>query len=299
MRYPKISILVPIYNEEDILEKFLEHITEEMKYPNTEILLAIDGEDNSINIARKFAKEHKNIQIDYSKKRRGAFTAQNILLKKAKGDILVKFDPDSRFMEPEKALFNLKKHYDNSKIGAVIFNYHYSSQEEKSRSLTIRGEVFVMRLVSDYMQSIGTIKGEWNDFLVVTSLRNGIIDKIELDCPEDALFAYSALDKGYEIIFASDVKVYKIGNPPNPRSLFKQKKRNMNFWLGMKKKRNVRLYLFYLVILKYFLKNFYKYKIGDILAFIYWCFVFLFAVVSASFQRDSSGTDKWTKHKRV
>jgi hypothetical protein len=172
-------------------------------------------------------------------------------------------------------------------------------REEKSRSLTIRGEVFVMKLISDYMQSIGTIKEGWNDFLVVTSLRNGIIDKIDLDCPEDALFAYSALDKGYEIVFAPDVKVYKIGNPPNPKSLFRQKKRNLNNWMRLKKKRNINLYLFYLVVLKYFLKNFYKYKIEEILIFFYWCSVFSVVILNTFLQRNVKGTDKWIKHRRI
>jgi glycosyltransferase involved in cell wall biosynthesis len=299
MAYPKISLLMPVFNEEDIIENSLNHISNNLEYPNLEILLAIDGDDKSVEIARKFAKKDGRIKIDYSKERRGAFAAQNILLKKATGDIIVKFDTDSRFVEPKKAFFNLVKHYKNPKVGAILFDHGYANQEEGSRSLTAKGEVFVMRLVSDYMKSKGTVRGSSNNFLVVSSFRNGIINKIDPDCPEDAEFAYTALEKGYEIIFASDVKVYKIGNPANPKSLFRQKKRNTKFWFGMKKKRNIRLYPFYMVVMIYFLRNFYKYKISDIVAFFYWCIVFSTAVVSARFQRSDGKLDKWTKHKRV
>jgi len=305
MKYPKISLIVPVYNEQDIIEAVLKHMTQEIKYPDYEILLAIDGDDNSIKIARQYAKKFKNIKISYSKERRGIFAAENAAMELSKGSIIVKFDCDARFLEPDKALYNIAKHYNDPKIGALFFDCQYVPKEERKRSITVRGEVFVMKLVSNYMESVGTIKGKWNCFMVVNSVRNNILSKLEVDSiVDDIQFAYAALEKGYEIKFTPDVKYYKIGNPPNPKELFKQKRRNYNYWLRVKEKNeNMRMYLFFWVVFKYFLKNIYKYKITEILPFFYWCMIFSLAIINANLMKIFKGVPKqhieWYKIKRI
>jgi glycosyltransferase involved in cell wall biosynthesis len=308
MKWPKISLIVPVFNEEDILNSYLKHALEEIKYPNYEVLLGIDGEDNSINIARKWAKKYKNIYISYSKERRGIFAAENILLKKAKGKIIVKLDPDIRFIEPDKALFNIAGHYENPKIGALWFDSRYTVSKEKKRSLTVRGEIFIMKLVADYMESVDTVKGRWNCFLVVNSIRNNILNELELNSLiDDIQFAFATLDKHYEIKFVTDVKICKIGNPPNPKELFNQKKRNYKYWLRSKEKnKEIRIYLFYWIVFKYFLNNIRKYNVKEIISFFYWCTIFAFTIINTNISsmiknifKERSTHIEWQKIRRV
>ena len=305
MKHPKISLIVPVYNEKDILEKVLVHMTEEIKYPNFEILLGIDGDDGSVDIARRYARKYKNIKISYSKERRGIFAAENAVMKLSTGEIIVKFDGDARFAEPEKALYNIARHYQNPKVGALLFDCQDVPDKEKKRSITVRGEAFVMKLVSNYMESIGTITGKWNCFMIVTSVRKGILPQFKLDSIiDDVQLAYATLDKGYVIKFTPDVKYYKIGNPPNPRELFNQKKRNYKYWLRVKDyNKEIKMYVFYFSVFKYFLKNFYKYSITEILPFFYWCIVFVWAMVSTNISnmlaKKKTGHIEWHSISRV
>jgi poly-beta-1,6-N-acetyl-D-glucosamine synthase len=307
MKYPKISLIVPVYNERDILEKALAHMTEQIKYPNFEILLGIDGDDGSVDIARKYARKYKNIKISYSKERRGIFVAENAVMKLSTGEIIVKFDGDARFVEPDKALYNIAKNFQNPKVGALFFDCQYVPKEERNRSLTVRGEAFVMKLVTNYMSSIGTINGKWNCFMIVNSVRKNILNELKLDSIiDDIQFAYATLDKGYVIKFTPDVKYYKIGNPPNPRELFNQKKRNYKYWLRVKEyNKEIKMYLFYFAVFKYFLKNIYKYSIIDIIPFFYWCVVFIWAMVSTNIsnmlakKKEKTGRIEWHSISRV
>lgn len=306
--YTKISLIVPVFNEEEIIEPCLVHMMEEIKYSNYEVLLAIDGKDNSIKIAREYAKKYKNIKISYSKERRGIFKAENEVMKMATGKIIVKFDCDARFKEPEVALYNIAKNYGNPKIGALFFDCQHVPKEEIRRSITVRGEAFIMKLVSNYMESVGTINGKWNCFMVVNSVRSDVLKELALNSLiDDIQFAYATLDKGYDIKYAADVKYYKIGNPPNPRELFNQKKRNYKYWLrvsGVNK--DIRLYKFYGAVFKYFVKNIRRYSWKEIIPFFYWCFVFVFAMattlvgikLSGVFNREKSNIE-WHEIRRV
>jgi poly-beta-1,6-N-acetyl-D-glucosamine synthase len=306
MKYPKISLIVPAYNEHEIIDSALRHMTQEIKYPNYEILLAVDGDDNSIDIARRYARKYKNLKISYSKERRGIFLAENAAMKLATGTILIKFDCDARFLEPEKALYNIAKNFENPKVGALFFDCQHVPIEEKRRSITVRGEAFVMKLVSNYMESLGTIKGKWDYFMVVNSIRSKIVDSLEVNSiVDDIQFAYATLEKGYEIKFTPDVKYYKIGNPPSPSELFKQKRRNYNFWLRVKEKnKNMNMYRFYWWVFKYFLKNIYKYSLTEeIIPFFYWGLVFSYAMINANIINLFKGKPKqhieWYKIRRV
>ena len=63
MTYPKISIIVPVYNLENHIEKTVAQLSNQT-YRNLEIILVDDGSrDNSLEICNKLAKNDKRIVV--------------------------------------------------------------------------------------------------------------------------------------------------------------------------------------------------------------------------------------------
>lgn len=90
---PLISVIVPIYNVEQYLEKCIESIIHQ-SYRHLEIILVNDGSpDNSASICEKYQKLDSRIILIH-KPNGGLSSARNAGLKIAKGDIIVCVDSD-------------------------------------------------------------------------------------------------------------------------------------------------------------------------------------------------------------
>lgn len=91
MSFPKISIVIPSYNQGQYLEETLESIIDQ-KYPNPE-LFVVDGgsNDNSVDIIRKY-QDHISWWV--SEKDKGQSNAINIGLNKATGEIVTWINSD-------------------------------------------------------------------------------------------------------------------------------------------------------------------------------------------------------------
>ena len=90
---PLLSVIVPVYNVEKYLADCLESILAQ-SYRELQIILIDDGSpDNSIRIARKFAKRDSRVQI-VRQKNAGLGSARNKGLDRAKGDYITFVDSD-------------------------------------------------------------------------------------------------------------------------------------------------------------------------------------------------------------
>ncbi len=93
MKDPLISLIVPIYRVEDYLDKCLNSIINQT-YDNLEIILVNDGsDDNSIKIAKKYAKKDKRIII-VEEENKGLSCARNLGIITSKGDYIAFVDSD-------------------------------------------------------------------------------------------------------------------------------------------------------------------------------------------------------------
>ena len=89
----KISIIIPIYNSENTIEKLINTILEQT-YDDYEIILVDDGsQDNSLDLINKMAKIDKRIRV-FSKKNEGPGLARKYGYMQAKGDLLFFIDSD-------------------------------------------------------------------------------------------------------------------------------------------------------------------------------------------------------------
>ena len=117
---PKVSVIIPCRNEEDVIEKTLNSVKNQ-NYPDFEVIVVDDNSsDKTAKIVEKFIdlnglnnfKLLKRKEMNSKKAK-----AVNDALKYAEGDVTVFFDADNR---PENnCITNLVKRFSDDKIAAV------------------------------------------------------------------------------------------------------------------------------------------------------------------------------------
>ena len=100
-----ISIIIPVYNAENVLQRCVNSLVSQT-YTPVEIILVDDGSaDSSLSICEELAKNHSNIKV-ISQENSGAASARNAGLSEANGEYIMFVDSDD-WVEPtfcEKAL---------------------------------------------------------------------------------------------------------------------------------------------------------------------------------------------------
>lgn len=80
-----VSVIVPIYNVEDTLERCIDSILQQT-YMNIEIILVNDSSpDDSETICQKYKSEHPNIIKYFKKENEGLGLTRNYGMKRANG----------------------------------------------------------------------------------------------------------------------------------------------------------------------------------------------------------------------
>ena len=98
----RISVIVPVYNCEQYLEKAVESVRLQ-KYRNWELYLVVsDSEDKSREISQAYAEKHENIYMLYNGCE-GIGSARNLGLQAAKGEYILFLDSDDYL--PDELVF--------------------------------------------------------------------------------------------------------------------------------------------------------------------------------------------------
>ena len=136
----KISVIVPVYNTEDYVEKCIRSIMNQT-YTNLEIIIINDGStDASLSICEELQKEDKRIII-INQDNKGVSKARNVGLDKATGEFVGFVDSDD-FLELDmyEIMINhlLKENADLCRIKAFIYNREGGIEEiSKERNVFI------------------------------------------------------------------------------------------------------------------------------------------------------------------
>lgn len=111
-RMDKISVIVPVWNAHDYLERCVDSILAQT-YQNLEVLLVDDGSsDDSLAICENYAKKDKRIRVLH-KENGGQASARNYALDRATGDYVGFVDNDDWiFPEMYERLHQLMIEYD-------------------------------------------------------------------------------------------------------------------------------------------------------------------------------------------
>lgn len=123
----KVSIIIPLYNEEKYIKDAINSILEQ-DYSNYEIIVIDDGStDNSYNIVNNI--KDKRIKLFRFKKNKGVGEARNLGIKKASGDYLAFLDADD-YWEKDK----LKKQVNFMEKNNYVFSFgNYTFVNKKRR----------------------------------------------------------------------------------------------------------------------------------------------------------------------
>jgi glycosyltransferase involved in cell wall biosynthesis len=118
----KISLIIPVYNVEQYLEKCLTScIKQDIPLEEYEIIIINDGaKDNSLSIAERFEKEYKNITV-YSQENQGLSAARNKGLSLAKGEYVWFIDSDDWIQN--HCLSKILTHIENKDIDVIAMGY--------------------------------------------------------------------------------------------------------------------------------------------------------------------------------
>ena len=98
MEGKKISVVVPVFNTEDYIQRCVESLMHQ-QYQNLEILLVNDGStDNSLNVMNQLAQKYKEVHV-IDKPHEGVSAARNAALDVMTGDLVSFVDSDDWLSE--------------------------------------------------------------------------------------------------------------------------------------------------------------------------------------------------------
>src|SRR5258708_721647 len=90
-----LSVVIPVFDEEQSLGPFYKELTSFLKEKNYEIIFVDDGStDDSLDILKKFKDQNKAIRIFSFRKNQGKAEALTLGFQKAKGNYIVTLDAD-------------------------------------------------------------------------------------------------------------------------------------------------------------------------------------------------------------
>lgn len=233
--YPKVSLIVPVYNEEKIVEKKIKNI-EELDYPSDELeVIFIDGNSSDKTaeiIEERSKKSDKLIRLIRQDHRDGYTRAVTLGILNSKNEIIVATDGAS-FHYPD-ALLHLVKHFVNPNVGAVTGKEVVLSKEcgvgpqlEKS----YRFFYDFMRIAESEMDSTPDSKGE------ILAVRKEICTSllVNLDKSPNASFdscvPYQARLMGFRTIYDEEAKYYECA-PSSFTDRMKQQIRRATLLMG-------------------------------------------------------------------
>ncbi|HEC1730435.1 TPA: glycosyltransferase family 2 protein [Campylobacter jejuni] len=175
MFYRSVSIIIPIYNVEKYLDECLKSVINQ-SYKDLDIILVDDGSsDNSLNIAKEYAKKDERIFL-ITKENGGLSSARNAGLEFIKGTKL------REFFENESNITS----YEN------INTFNTASKELTKEDINKNFTKLSKNIIQTKLKNI-------NDF-IIQDLPNNIIhfldsdDYLELDCIEKCVNEMSKSD---------------------------------------------------------------------------------------------------------
>jgi poly-beta-1,6-N-acetyl-D-glucosamine synthase len=115
-----ITIGIPTYNEENVIEKTLFSVLTQIS-PDDEVIVVASGcTDNTVPLIQNIAKGDQRIRLITEDERNGKASALNLIIQHASFDIIVQTDGD--VVVDQNAIARLIKHFENPGVGGVSGN---------------------------------------------------------------------------------------------------------------------------------------------------------------------------------
>jgi len=206
---PFVSVIVPTYNEEKVIEKRIENLLDlDYSKDKYEIIVVDSGStDKTADIIEAAIKKHEKnkpvLRFLKENERKGKASAINFGKKHAKGEIVLITDANSIF--DKNVLKEMMPHFKNPKVGAVGGRYCVANPENplaSSESFYWDLE-YLMRRGESTLDSACLFHGEINAW------RKYLIDADTQMLSEDLDMCIRIRKKGYKIEYEPNAIVYE------------------------------------------------------------------------------------------
>lgn len=177
---PQLSVIVPIYNAEQYLEKCIESLINQT-FQNMELILVDDGStDHSLNICRKYQYRDQRIKV-ITKKNGGLIHARKTGLTAASGDFIGFVDSDD-WVEPVM-YEELMKHMIEEECDLVSSGIirDYENSDQKSVMVLDHYEEGIYRNLDSTIYPTMLYSEQFQDFGIYCTLVNKVYKKMLLE----------------------------------------------------------------------------------------------------------------------
>ncbi|MEA2104697.1 MAG: glycosyltransferase family 2 protein [Candidatus Cloacimonadota bacterium] len=195
---PSVSLLIPAYNEEQIIEDKIRNILD-LDYPSEklEMVIASDGSDDKTNeiVKNYFAK----VKLIEYKKREGKTTLLNKTVPKLKNEIIVFSDASA--MLNRDAIKKVVSHFQDESIGSVSGKYLVFNIDDTSRTkgegIYWKYETYIKRCESKYYSILGAHGALY-------ALRKKLFKPLPIDAiNDDYILPMYSVEQGFRAVYDS------------------------------------------------------------------------------------------------
>ena len=211
---PTVSILIPARNEEKVIGRILQRMTE-LTYPKEKLqILVIDdaSTDNTEEIAKQYSRKYGYIKLIRRNEKeggRGKASALNAGFKNANGEIVFCFDAD--YYPQRDILEKLTKEFADPKVGAVQGRVTVLNEPQNivTRLVTLEriGGYRVDQQARDSLGLITQLGG------TVAGLRRDLLESLgrwdESILAEDTDITFRVYLAGYKIRYVNEAECYE------------------------------------------------------------------------------------------
>lgn len=160
-RYPFISIIVPAYNEAEVIQASLASLLE-LRYPYYEIIAVDDGStDGTYEKMREFEGNHYGVHVSvFRKENSGKADTLNYGIRRSRAPVVVCMDSDSR-LTPDALRFAVA-HFRDPNVGAVAGNVKVINRHNvwtKLQALEYIEGLNLVRKAQAFFRSVNVIPG--------------------------------------------------------------------------------------------------------------------------------------------
>src|SRR5437868_1606263 len=159
--YPFVSIIVPAFNEAEVIQASLSSLLE-LRYPYYEIIAVDDGStDGTYDKMREFEGNHYGVRVQvFRKENSGKADTLNYGIRRSKAPIVVCMDSDSRLTAD--ALRYAVRHFQAQCVGAVAGNVKVINRHNiwtKLQALEYIEGLNIVRKAQAFFRSVNVIPG--------------------------------------------------------------------------------------------------------------------------------------------
>jgi dolichol-phosphate mannosyltransferase len=199
----KISVIIPMYNEEDNVLRTLVEVNSVMKnYNDYEILVVDDGsKDNTYRLAEEFSSDNPNVHIIKQPVNMGMGKALRTGFEHARGDILITIDADLSYSASHINLL-ASELINNPSIDIAVGSPYMEGGDVKNVPFI---RLFISRIANKFVgysmpENLSTVTS------VLRAYRREVLDSMELES--------NGTDINLEILSKAIATRYKIKEVP-------------------------------------------------------------------------------------